>query len=113
MSKILIIITLEKNEIDNVMAGLNLAYYIKVRDHSEEIKIILHGQSKESVVLDNKGVKNLIIKLINLGIGIFASKNDSDNFKINMELEKLGINVDNFEKLLTKYMRQGYIPMKF
>lgn len=113
MTKILVIITSGKNEIDKALAGMGFAYNSKVNKYLDDIKIIFFGPSEELIASENENVQDMIKKLKEAGMDMTACRSVSDRLQVTAKISNLGINVDFIGKIIANHIRQGYVPMTF
>ncbi len=113
MTKILVIITSGKNEIEKAMAGMSFAFNAKVKGYLDDIRIMFFGPSEDLVVSDNQEVKEMVKKLREAGVFMVACKNISDRIQVTEKILSLGINVEYVGKIIADYVKQGYVPITF
>ncbi|MGC8980988.1 MAG: hypothetical protein ACP5KL_05785 [Thermoplasmata archaeon] len=113
MTKILVIITSGKNEIDKAMAGMSFAYNAKVKGYLDDIRIMFFGPSEELIASENKDIQEMLRKLSEAGMFMVACRNVSEKYQVTSRLSTLGIRVDYVGKIIADHVRDGYVPITF
>ncbi|MGC8598726.1 MAG: hypothetical protein ACP5LL_03095 [Thermoplasmata archaeon] len=113
MTKILVIITSGKNEIDKAMAGMSFAYNAKVKGYLDDIRIMFFGPSEELIASENKEILEMLRKLSEAGMFMVACRNVSEKYQVTSRLSTLGIRVDYVGKIIADHVRDGFVPITF
>ncbi|MDP8012130.1 MAG: hypothetical protein RAK23_04860 [Thermoplasmata archaeon] len=113
MTKILVIITSGKNDIDKAMSGMAFAYNAKINKYLDDIRIIFFGPSEELIASDIPEVKEMLKKLNSTGMLMLACKSVSDRFNVTTKLTEMGIKIEYIGKIIVDHVKEGFVPMTF
>ncbi|MGC8663651.1 MAG: hypothetical protein ACP5SF_04060 [Thermoplasmata archaeon] len=113
MTKILVIITSGKNDVDKAMTGMVFAYNAKVKKYLDDIRIMFFGPSEDLIASDDPEIKDMLKKLKEAEMLMLACKSVSDKFHVTAKLSGMGITVDYVGKIIADHVREGFVPMTF
>lgn len=88
------------------------AYNAKNRGWLENIKLIIWGSST-LLVSQDKEIQDWIKKLDEVGVELYACKWCSDQYKVSLLLEKLGVKVIYYGEPLTKLIQEDWKILTF
>ena len=107
MSKLLIIIS--SGDREKVLTALMYSNHAVSRGGFEDVKIMFFGPSEQLVVVDDE-IKGKARDLA-MVTECYACKAISDRQEISVDFEELGVKVEYVGRIISGFLKEGYIPM--
>ena len=111
MSSKMVVIVSQAEE-NAVWTGLFSAIKCSRNAFMDDIRLVLWGPS-EKTIAENPELQKMVTEYLSLGKPVWACKTCADRYQVTEAMESLGCTVDYMGKIVTGWLKDGFVPMNW